>query len=100
MHISPISAINCNQTKVLGISLVFRGSDGVLLGPTCVTLPPLDPTDIGQDRNRVVGGDIGPSVPHTSHLFDVWVGKEKLGCFGHFSGCLGALMGSPWDAGV
>ena len=30
----------------------------------------LDPAEIGQDKNRVVRGDTGPSIPHTSHLFD------------------------------
>ena len=30
----------------------------------------LDPAKKEQDKDRVVGGDTGPSVPHTSHIFD------------------------------
>ena len=30
----------------------------------------LDPAKVGKDQNRVVGGDTGISVPHTSHVFD------------------------------
>ena len=31
--------------------------------------------EVGCDRNRVVGSDTGPRVPHTSHVFG---NKEKL----------------------
>ena len=31
---------------------------------------PLDPAEVRQDKNRVVGGGIGPSVPHTSYIFE------------------------------
>ena len=31
---------------------------------------PLDPAEVRQDKNRVVGWGIGPSVPHTSFIFD------------------------------
>ena len=37
-------------------------------------IAPLDPAEIGQDQSRVAGGDTGPSIPHSAHLFD----KEKL----------------------
>ena len=30
----------------------------------------LDSGEVGQDQSRVLGGDTGPPVPHTSHLFD------------------------------
>ena len=33
-------------------------------------IDPLDPAEEGQDNDRVMGGDTGPSVPHTSHIFD------------------------------
>ena len=33
-------------------------------------IAPLDPAEEGQDKDRVVGGDTRPSVPHTSHIFD------------------------------
>ena len=49
---------------------LFGGSDGVPLGCRSVRLPPLDPAEEGQDLSRVVGGDTGPSVSHTSHIFD------------------------------
>ena len=45
---------------------LFGGSDGVPLGCRSVRLPTLDPTEEGQDQGRVVGRDIGPSVPHTN----------------------------------
>ena len=60
----------------------------------------LDPAEEGQDKDTVVGGDTGPSVPNTSHTFDALADKEILCCFGCISDCLGALMGSPWVAGV
>ena len=31
---------------------------------------PLDPAEVRQDKNTVVGGGIGPSVPYTSYTFD------------------------------
>ena len=34
-------------------------------------IDPLDPAEVGQDQSRVLGGDTGPPVPHTSHLFDI-----------------------------
>ena len=30
---------------------------------------PLDPAEVRQDKNRVVGGGIGSYVPHTSYIF-------------------------------
>ena len=53
-----------NQVKKYSVVL------GVSLGCRSVRLPPLDPAEEGQDQGRVVGGDTGPSVPHTSHIFD------------------------------
>ena len=63
-------------------------------------IAPLDPDEVGQDQSRVVDGDTGPSVSHTSHLFEGKTDKEKLCCYGRISGCLGSLMGSPRVAGV
>ena len=63
-------------------------------------IAPLHPAEEGQDQGRVVSGDTGPSVPHTSHIIDAWVDKETLRRFGCISGFLGALMGSPWVVGV
>ena len=40
------------------------------LGSQICEIAPLDPDVIGQNKNRVVRGDTGPSIPHTSHLFD------------------------------
>ena len=31
---------------------------------------PLDPAVVGQEQSRLGGGDTGPLVPHTSHIFD------------------------------
>ena len=56
---------------------MFGGSDGVPLSCRCVRLPPLDPAK-GQDQGGVVGGDIGPSVLHTSQKFDALADKETL----------------------
>ena len=38
---------------------------------------PLDPAEVRQDKNRVVGGGIGPSVPHTSYIFDNQADQRK-----------------------
>ena len=54
------------------------------LGSQICEIAPLDPAEIGQDQNRVVRGDTGPSIPHTSHLFDGQVDKVELYCFGKF----------------
>ena len=32
-------------------------------------IPPLSPAEVGGGQNRVVGGDTGPRVPHTTHVF-------------------------------
>ena len=56
---------------------MFGRSDGVPLSCRCERLPPLDPAK-GQDQDGVVGGDIGPSVPHTSQIFDALADKETL----------------------
>ena len=60
----------------------------------------LDPAEVRQDKNRVVGGGIGPSVPHTSYTFDIRQIKEKICRFVHNAGCLGAWMWCPLVAGV
>ena len=60
----------------------------------------LDLAKVGKEQIRVVGGDTGISVPHTSHVFDNQADKEKLYCYGRISGCLGATMGSPWITGA
>ena len=41
-----------------------------LLGSQVYEIASLDPAEVGQDQSRVVGRDTGPSIPHTSHLFD------------------------------
>ena len=38
---------------------------------------PLDPAEVRQDKNRVVDGGIGPSVPHTSYIFENQVDHRK-----------------------
>ena len=43
----------------------------------CVVDFPLDPAEVRQDKNRVVGGGIGPSVPHTSYTFDNQADQRK-----------------------
>ena len=42
-------------------------------------IAPLDPAEEGQDQNRVVGGDTGPSVAHTSLILDALADKKKHG---------------------
>ena len=37
-----------------------------------------DKADVGQDQIRVVGRDTGPSIPHTSRLFDGQTDIKKL----------------------
>ena len=59
-----------NQVKkysvVLGVSLVVWGIGWGPPGLQVCKIAPLDPAEEGQDQGRVVGGDIGPSVPHTN----------------------------------
>ena len=66
-----------NKEKLLfwAYCWLFERCDGVPLDHSWVGFPPLGPTEVDWDRNRVVGGDIGPRVPHTSHVFG---NKEKL----------------------
>ena len=40
-------------------------------------IPSLHPAEVGQDKNRVVGGGIGPSDPHTSYIFDNQADQRK-----------------------
>ena len=39
----------------------------------------LEPSEVRQDQSRVVGGDTGPSVAHTNHIFDTLADKKKHG---------------------
>ena len=55
----------------------------------------LDPAGVGQDQRRAVGGVTGPSVPHTSHIFDGYMDKEKFCNFRRIPGYLDAAIGSP-----
>ena len=45
----------------------------------------LEPAEVRQDQSRVVGGDTGPSVAHTSLILDALADKKTW--FGHISGC-------------
>ena len=56
---------------------------------------PLGPAEVELDQSRVVGGNTGPSVPHTSHIFDGYMDKEKFCNFRRIPGYLDAAMGSP-----
>ena len=49
---------------------LFVGSDVVPFWLQVYKITPLDPSEVGQDQSRVVGGDNGPSVPHSSHFLD------------------------------
>ena len=40
----------------------------VCLGCRCMNAP-FEPAEVGLDQSRGVGGDNGPSVPHTSSVF-------------------------------
>ena len=63
---------------------------------------PQDPAEVRQDKNRVVGGGIGPSVPHIILAIHLTIRqiKEKICRFVHDAGCLGAWMWCPLVAGV
>ena len=59
--------------KYLGVSGVALAVWGLLWGSPGLQvceIAPLDPAEKEKDQGRVVGGDTGPSVPHTSHIFD------------------------------
>ena len=66
--------LTSRQTKknsvVLGVSLVVWGLQWSPVGSQVCKFGPLDPAEERQDQGRVVGGDTGLSVPHTSHIFD------------------------------
>ena len=75
---------------------LFGGSDGVPLDHRWVGFPLFGPGEVGWDRNRVVGGDTGPRVPHTSHVFG---NKEKLMILTYcwlFGGSDGVSLGCRW----
>ena len=56
------------------------------------------PAELGQYHSRVVGGDTGPSVSHTSHIFDSQAEREKFCCLLRILGYLETAMGPPWIA--
>ena len=87
------------KTVVLGISLVVSGLLWSPLGSQLVEITPKDPAEIGQDQSRVMGGDTGPSVLYTSHLFDNKADKEKLLYWVHlwsFGGSDGVPLHRRW----
>ena len=51
-------------------------------------IAPLDPAKEGKDQSRVLGGDDGPFVLHTSQGIDAEVDKEILCCCGGIYVCL------------
>ena len=58
------------NSVVLGVSLVVWGLLWAPPGLQVREIAPLNPGEVGQDQSRVVGEDTGPSVPHTSLIFD------------------------------
>ena len=58
-------------------------------------IAPLGPAEVELDQSRVVGGNTGPSVCHSSHIFDGYMDKEKFCNFRRIPGYLDAAMGSP-----
>ena len=55
----------------------------------------LDPAKVRQDKKRVVGVGIGPSIPQASCNLTIWQIKEKICRFVRNAGCLGAWMWCP-----
>ena len=51
---------------VMGVSLVVQGLQWGPLGLQVREIAPLVLAQVGQDQNRVVGGDTGPLVPQTA----------------------------------
>ena len=62
---------------------------------------PLNPAEVGQEKNGIVGGDTGLPVPHASCIFDKKAKKKKnFLVWGVFLVALGDLKGSSGVAGV
>ena len=47
------------------------------LGCRCM-IAPLEPAEVGRDQSRAVGGDNGPSVPHTSSVSVAFADKKSF----------------------
>ena len=58
------------QRNNLGVLLVVLGLEWSPPWLQARKIALLDPAEVGQDQNRVLGGDDGPSVPHTSQGID------------------------------
>ena len=54
---------------LLGVSLAVLGLGWSPPGLQVRDFAPL--AEVGQDQSRVVGGNTRPSLPHTSHIFDI-----------------------------
>ena len=89
-----------NYSVVLSISLVVWGLSWAPPGLQVREILPRNPGEVGQDQSRVVGEDTGPSLAHTSQIFDIYANKEILHCFGLISVSLGALIEFPLVAGA
>ena len=57
---------NCNIRRNSGSLRAAMGA----LGLQMPKIGPLDPAVVGPEQSRLGGGDTGPLVPHTSHIFD------------------------------
>ena len=84
------------NSVVLGVSLVVWWLLWAPPGLQVREIVPLNPGEVGQDQSRVVGEDTGPSLAHTSQIFDIYANKEILHCFGLISVSLGALIEFPF----
>ena len=78
---------------------VLGGSDGVPWDCNCVRLPP-DPAEVGQEKNGIVGGDTGPTVPYASYIFYKQANKKNFLVLGVFLFVSGDLKGSSGVVGV
>ena len=59
-----------NYSVILSISLVVWGLSWAPPGLQVREIALLNPGEVGQDQSRVVGEDTGPSLAHTSQIFD------------------------------
>ena len=59
-----------NKPGILGVSLVVKGPQWGPIGLQVQENIPQDPAEVGKHQSSVVGKNTGPSVPHTSHIFD------------------------------
>ena len=55
---------------ILGLTLVIQTLQWDPLRLQAHEIGPLDPAEVEPAQSRVVGGDTGPSVPSTSHIFE------------------------------